>query len=85
MAVGSALTIPCLTSLVSLYTPMDRQGMVLGVFRSLGALSRAVGPIIFCAVYWQFGREWPYVAGAILLVAPIGLAVTLPRPSKREG
>ena len=44
LAVGSALATPCLTALVSLYTPADRQGEVLGTFRSLGALSRAVAP-----------------------------------------
>ena len=84
MAVGSALSIPCLTSLVSLYTPMDRQGTVLGVFRSLGALSRAVGPIIFCGVYWKFGAIWPYISGAVLLLIPIFLALKLPRPVKEE-
>ena len=46
LAIGSALVSPCLSALVSLYTPADRQGEVLGVFRSLGALSRAIAPII---------------------------------------
>ena len=84
LSVGSALAIPCLTSLVSLYTPADRQGAVLGVFRSLGALSRAVGPILFCAIYWKLGKIWPYVSGAALLALPIALAVTLPQPAKEK-
>lgn len=84
LSVGSALAIPCLTSLVSLYTPPDRQGAILGVFRSLGALSRAVGPILFCAIYWKLGKVWPYVSGAVLLALPIVLAATLPQPSKEK-
>ncbi len=82
MAVGSALAIPCLTSLVSLYTPEERQGAVLGVFRSLGALSRAVGPLIFCSLYWRLGETWPYVTGAILMLAPLLMTTTLPPPEK---
>ena len=77
LAVGSALTTPALTALVSLYTPADRQGEVLGVFRSLGALSRAVGPIVACSVYWKFGAHWPYLGGALLLLVPIWLAKDL--------
>ncbi|SVE31279.1 uncharacterized protein METZ01_LOCUS484133, partial [marine metagenome] len=67
LAVGSALATPCLTALASLYTPSDRQGEVLGTFRSLGALSRAVGPIIACAAYWRLGSEYPYYGAAALV------------------
>jgi MFS family permease len=78
LAAGSALAMPSLTALVSLYTPSSRQGEVLGVFRSLGALSRAVGPLLACAVYWKLGSEWPYLGGAALLLLPILLALRLP-------
>lgn len=78
LAVGSALAAPALTALVSLYAPAERQGEVLGVFRSLGALSRAVGPIIACSVYWTFGSQWPYLGGAALLLVPLWLATGLP-------
>jgi MFS family permease len=82
LAVGSAFATACLTALVSLYTPSDRQGEVLGVFRSLGALSRAVGPILACVMYWKLGSEWPYYAGAAMMALPILLALALPPPRK---
>jgi MFS family permease len=84
MAVGSALATPCLTALVSMYTPEDRQGSVLGVFRSLGALGRAVGPIAFCVIYWKFGSTASYASAAALLLGPWILVVGLPTPEKRN-
>lgn len=80
MAVGSGFAIPSLTALVSLYSPPERQGAALGTFRSLGALSRAVGPLAASVAYWRFGPSVPYLAGAALLIVPIVLAATLPRP-----
>ena len=84
MAVGSALATPCLTALVSLYTPEDRQGGVLGVFRSLGALGRAIGPIVFCVIYWKFGPTASYAAAAALLLGPLIAVRGLPVPDKRS-
>ena len=84
MAVGSALVTPCLTSLVSLYTPEDRQGNILGIFRSLGALGRAVGPIFFCILYWRFGATVSYVAAAALVLWPFLATRALPAPRKNE-
>lgn len=78
MAVGSALAMPALSSLVSRYAPADVQGLVLGTFRSMGALARAVGPILGGVVYWLAGSAAPYLAGAVLLSIPIYLALGLP-------
>ncbi len=85
MAVGTGLSITCLTSLVSLYTPVDRQGAVLGIFRSLGSLARASGPLLFCALYWKFGQLWPYVCAGVLMLLPAGIASRLEQPQKSEG
>lgn len=78
LAAGSALAMPSLTAIVSLCTPAHRQGEILGIFRSLGALSRAVAPIAASAVYWKFGREWPYLGGIPLLLVSILFALGLP-------
>ncbi len=82
-AFGSAFVTPSLSSLVSLYTPADRQGSVLGVFRSLGALARAVGPFIAGILYWRFSSAAPYLAAAALTALPFLLALGLPRPPPR--
>jgi len=82
LATGSAMAIPCLTSLVSLYTPAAEQGRSIGIFRSLGALARVIGPMIAAIVYWRMGAEWPYWLGAIFLLIPILLIARLPKPQE---
>lgn len=78
MAVGSAFVMPCLSALVSRYCPADRQGLALGTFRSMGSLSRGVGPILGSLLYWKFGSASPYWVGAAFLILPLGLAMSLP-------
>ena len=78
MTAGSGMTMPSLNSLVSRYTPGDRQGLSLGVFRSLGSLSRALGPIMGGLLYWKFSSSMPYWVGAAFLVVPLFMALGLP-------
>jgi ferrochelatase len=83
LAMGSAMVIPCLTSLVSFYSPKNMQGQSLGIFRSLGALGRVVGPIYASLVYWKFGSLNAYLVGAGLIILPALITKTLP-PYKSE-
>ena len=85
MAFGSALVIPCTSALVSRYAPKDQQGLALGLFRSVGALSRALGPIVGGLLYWRFGASTPYVAAALYLVVPLILSAKLPPLAAAEG
>ena len=78
IASGSGMAMPSLSALVSRYSPAERQGLALGVFRSLGSLSRAIGPVIGGLLYWKFGNAMPYWVGAAFLLLPIGLALRLP-------
>ncbi len=80
LAVGSACVMPCLSSLISRYTPVDRQGLALGVFSSAGALARAIGPIGGGLLYWSLGSRAPYLLGAGLLALPLFLVRRLPAP-----
>jgi len=81
MAVGSAQVIPCLTALASIYAPPEEQGRVLGVFRSLGALARALGPLFACVAYWQLGSANAYFLGAAAIGLPLLMAAALPEPA----
>ena len=78
LAVGSSMVIPCLTALISLYSPADRQGEMIGIFRSLGALARVLGPLMACLIYWQWGTASPYFLGAVFMILPILILKKVP-------
>jgi len=82
LGTASSQVLPCLTSLVSLYASADEQGRVLGVFRSLGALARAVGPMMAAVVYWRLGSHTAYYACAIILIIPLIMVSFLPKPNQ---
>ncbi|VDM50196.1 unnamed protein product [Toxocara canis] len=44
-AVASAIVVPCLTSCISRLASAHSKGATIGVFRCLGALARALGPL----------------------------------------
>ena len=84
LSVGSAMAIPCLTSLVSFYSPENMQGQSLGIFRSLGAMGRVIGPIYASLVYWRFGSVTAYLTGAALVFLPAVIVKMLPAIPKSE-
>ncbi|KAJ8026265.1 Major facilitator superfamily domain-containing protein 10 [Holothuria leucospilota] len=43
---ASATVVPCMTTVVTLKGSDDQKGTIMGIFRSLGALARALGPIL---------------------------------------
>lgn len=69
-AVSTAFAVTCLTTLVSRYGNDDQKGSVLGIFRSLGALARALGPVVGSIAFWCVGSKITYIAGGILLIYP---------------
>jgi len=79
LAVGSGQIIPCLTSLVSIHSPKEMQGQSIGIFRSLGALARVIGPIVGAIFYWKYGSKVPYILGALTLVVPMILVAKIPK------
>lgn len=48
----------------------DQKGSVLGIFRSLGALARAIGPVVGCIAFWCIGSQLTYILGGLLLCIP---------------
>jgi MFS transporter, DHA1 family, tetracycline resistance protein len=79
IAVGSGLITPSLSSLVSVATPADEQGRILGVYQSLGSLGRAVGPFLVGLLYDVVSPGAPlWAAGTVLVLASLA-AVRVPR------
>ncbi len=82
IGVGSGLTNPSVSSLVSLYSPKNQQGRMLGIFRSLGSLARGIGPLVACFLYWWLGGTITYIAAAVIVMVPWLMTLPLPKPSK---
>lgn len=82
LAAGSGLVNPASTGLISLYATAAEQGRVLGIFRSLGSLSRAVTPLLAGIVFWVFGASTLFTAAAVLSALALALCRTLPKPAK---
>ncbi|KAK3750775.1 hypothetical protein QZH41_015318 [Actinostola sp. cb2023] len=53
----------------------DQKGKIMGIFRSLGALARGLGPFVFCSAYWCVGAFWCYLTGALIFLVPLFLLV----------
>jgi MFS family permease len=82
LAAGSGLVNPVATGLISLYADASSQGRVLGIYRSLGSLARAITPVAAGILYWAFHANTTYVVAATLALAASAMACTLPQPRK---
>ncbi len=69
-ALSTAFVVPCMTTVVSKYGEAHQKGVIMGIFRSLGSLGRALGPIFGSFLYWSLGPECSYAVGGILLLVP---------------
>ncbi|XP_060102128.1 major facilitator superfamily domain-containing protein 10 [Heteronotia binoei] len=81
---AAAAVVPCLSTVVSGYGPASQKGAVMGILRSLGALARAMGPILSAAVYWLVGAEVCFTACAFLFLIPFVLLGGIQEQAKEE-
>jgi DHA1 family tetracycline resistance protein-like MFS transporter len=80
LSLGMGAMQPTLNSLISRRAPPERQGEVMGVAQSVGALSRVLGPIIAGALFSGLGPSSPFLWGAVL----VALAVLVGWPLLRR-
>jgi multidrug resistance protein len=85
LAVGSALTNPCLSALVSLHAPADRLGAALGGFQAAGSLGRIVGPALGGWLFTRLGPGAPYGTAAGMLVVGALVAASLVGQARMAG
>ncbi|XP_006875393.1 PREDICTED: major facilitator superfamily domain-containing protein 10 [Chrysochloris asiatica] len=82
---AAAVVVPCLSSMVSGYGSVGQKGIIMGTLRSLGALARAVGPIVAASVYWLAGVQVCFTTCAGLFLLPFLLLRSLrPAPPKDQ-
>ncbi|KIV92701.1 hypothetical protein PV10_03973 [Exophiala mesophila] len=69
LAVTSATVVTGLNSLGSFEAKATNRGKVLGSLRSWGQFGRALGPLLFCTLFWWAGREKAYTIGGTAMLA----------------
>ncbi|XP_034193715.1 major facilitator superfamily domain-containing protein rtet [Osmia lignaria lignaria] len=69
-AISTAMVVTCMMTLVTRIGPDNQKGTITGVFRSLGALARACGPIVASIAFWCIGSKATYLTGAVFLIFP---------------
>jgi MFS family permease len=82
LSVGSGLTSPTLSALLSKMARAEDQGGTLGIGQSAAAFGRIVGPEAGTWTYSNQAPAVPYVGGALLMVvaAAVGAALRPPPP-----
>ncbi|KAJ6111473.1 hypothetical protein N7523_007534 [Penicillium sp. IBT 18751x] len=76
LSVTSATVVTSINSLGSLGAPAGKRGVILGRLRSWGQVGRAVGPFLFCSLFWWAGREVAYMTGGVMMMGVVGAVFT---------
>jgi len=84
LALGSGLSSPALSALLSKRARADDQGGTLGLGQSAAAFGRIVGPEAGTFTYSSYAPGVPYVGGALLMAAAAAVASALRAPPPEE-
>ncbi|XP_056231899.1 major facilitator superfamily domain-containing protein 10 isoform X2 [Seriola aureovittata] len=76
---AAAIVVPCLSTLVSDHGSASQKGTVMGILRSLGALARALGPVVSSSVYWIAGAQTCFLITSASFIVPLTLLSTARR------
>jgi len=81
---GQALALPNISALISRTTSPDRQGAMLGLNMSVGAFSRAIGPVLGGALFSIVGADAPLYAAAVAVAPAILLSWQAEEAARRQ-
>jgi DHA1 family tetracycline resistance protein-like MFS transporter len=65
LSMGTGVLQPTILSMISKYAPEDKQGTILGLNQSIGALARVLGPLWGGFAFDFIGYEFPFLTGAL--------------------
>jgi MFS family permease len=82
LPLGSALTFPCLTSMLSRVVPAGDRGLYMGLQQTFGGVARLLAPLAYGFAYDYVGRAAPFELAAafvgISVLLGLGLARVVP-------
>jgi MFS family permease len=79
LAIGTGLTQPTISTLISRRAGQEEQGEVMGVSQSVSSLARVLGPFFAGFFFAGFGRNSPYFLAALSVAVTLLVALKLPR------
>jgi predicted MFS family arabinose efflux permease len=83
LPLGTAVTFPCVTALLSrVISPADR-GLYMGLQQSFGGVSRIIAPLGAGFAFDALGHGIPFYAAAAVVLATISLGLGLDQYAKR--
>jgi MFS family permease len=80
--IGTALTFPCVTSLLSRVIQSHERGLYMGVQQTFGGLSRVIVPLWAGFAYDHFGHGVPFWTSSALVVGVMFLGLGIDDPRK---
>lgn len=85
IAMGLSLINPTSLSLISKYSPSDKQGQILGVNQSMGSLGRVLGPIWGGISFKSFGFLAPFLTASFFTLMALIIGITnITKLNKKE-
>ena len=81
--VGTALTFPCVTAMLSRVTSANERGLYMGVQQTFGGISRVLFPPLFGLAWDYVGRPSPFLFSAALVAATLLLGRDLEKYAPR--
>ncbi|ELW62763.1 major facilitator superfamily domain-containing protein 10 isoform X1 [Tupaia chinensis] len=79
---AAAIVVPCLSTVVAGYGSPGQKGTVMGTLRSLGALARAMGPMVAASGYWLAGAQVCFTVCSGLFLLPFFLLCKRRHPAQ---
>ncbi|MEP6781566.1 MAG: MFS transporter [Gemmatimonadaceae bacterium] len=81
--VGTALTFPCVTAMLSRVTSSNERGLYMGVQQTFGGMSRVLFPVLFGLAWDGIGKPSPFLISAVMVAATLLLGRDLEKYSPR--
>ena len=75
IAAGFGLSSPALHAMISQNAPVEHQGAAMGSSQSAQSLCRILGPTAAGLAFDGFGRDAPYLGGAVILTVAFFIAI----------
>lgn len=84
LPLGTALTFPCVSALLSRVVPPAERGLYLGLQQTYGGFARILAPNLFAFLYDHHSHGLPFLVASIFVAATLPLGFGLHRYSKQK-